>query len=117
MIVRMMMTLTFNQKSIHSVSPLVVRKGHKLKLVLTLMFMFFISITNLYAKEKPKLHFKEVKDGVYLVTDMKKCWFHYVVADDIGEAIKKYFNNQSIGFNTEDNESQCKYLKSLMDEA
>ena len=106
-----------SQKSIHSVSPLVVRKGHKLKLVLTLMFIFFISITNLYAKEKPKLHFKEVKDGVYLVTDMEKCWFHYVIAESVEEAIKKYFNNESIGFNTKENEKQCKYLKSQMDEA
>lgn len=106
-----------SQKSIHSVSPLVGVVPHKLKFLLTLMFIFSISISNLYAKEKPKIHFKEIKDGVYLVTDMKKCWFHYVVADHIGEAIKKYFNNQSIGFNTENNESQCKYLKSLVSEA
>lgn len=99
-------------------------KTIKLKFILIAMIMFFMSINNTFAldleymktKEKPKLVFNQVKDGIYLVTDTEKCWFHYVFADDIGEAIKKYANNESIGFNSKKNELQCKYLLILQEE-
>jgi hypothetical protein len=99
-------------------------KTIKLKFILIVMITFFMSTNNTFAldleymktKEKPKLIFKQVKDGIYLVNDTEKCWFHYVVADEIGEAIKKYANNQSIGFNSKQNELQCKYLLTLQEE-